>query len=126
MSSFILRCAFACVEFHTKMCYCMCQVSCRGENVLLGVILFCVVTRASAFLLRAVNYLACVDYLRRGVGSLRLQLCLEVAVRLTSLMLFHLLYVASSFAADSTNKFNEVFVRSHQYECYTNFFKCLN
>ena len=61
--------------------------------VVFGVILFsCGVTRASAFLLRGVNCLACVDCLRRGVGSLRLQLCSEVAVRLTSLMLFHSLY----------------------------------
>ena len=63
--------------------------------VLFGIILFSFsVTRASAFLLHAVNCLACVDCLRRGVGSLRLQLCSEVAVQLTSLMLFHSLYVA--------------------------------
>jgi len=84
------------------------------HSVLFGVILFsCIVMRASAFLLRAVNCLACVDCLRRGVGSLRLQPCSEVAVRLTSLMLFHSLYVAWSFAADSTNKFNKAFIRSH-------------
>jgi len=72
------------------------------------------VTRTSAFLLQAVNCLACVDCLWRGVGYLRLQPCSEVAVRLTSLMWFHSLYVAWSFAADSTNKFNRVFIRSHQ------------
>ena len=84
VSSCILRCAIACVDFHVE-----------GENVLFGVILFsCSVTRASAFLLRAINCLVCVDCLRRGVGSLRLQLCSEVAVRLTTLMLFHSLYVA--------------------------------
>ena len=72
VSSCILRCAIACVDFHVE-----------GENVLFGVILFsCSVTDGSAFLLRAVNCLACVDCLRRGVGSLRLQLCSEVAVRL--------------------------------------------
>ena len=103
MSSCILRCAIACVDFHVE-----------GENVLFGVILFSSsVTRASAFLLRAVNCLACVDCLRRGVGSLRLQLCSEVAVRLTTLMLFHSMYIAWSFAADSTNKFNKAFIRSH-------------
>jgi len=66
-------------------------------NVLFGVILFsCIVMCASAFLLRTVNCLACVDCLqsRRGIGSLRLQPCSEVAVQLTSLMLFHSLYVA--------------------------------
>ena len=84
VSSYILRCTIACVDFHGE-----------GENVLFGVILFsCSVTHASAFLLSAVNCLACVDFLRRGIGSLRLQLCSEVAVRLTSLMLFHSLYVA--------------------------------
>jgi len=30
-------------------------------------------------------------------------------------MLFHLLYVAWSFAADSTNKFNKAFPRWHQF-----------
>ena len=55
----------------------------------LALFCFLVVSRgASAFLLRTVNCL------RRGVGSLRLQPCSEVAVRLTSLMLFHSLYVA--------------------------------
>jgi len=63
-------------------------------GVLFGVILFsCIVTRASTFLFRAVNCLACVDCLQRGVGSTRLQPCSEVAVRLTSLMLFHSPYV---------------------------------
>jgi len=77
-SSCVLRCAIACVDFHVE-----------GENVLFGVILFSSgVTRTSAFLLHAVGCL------RRGVGSLRLQLCSEVAVRLTTLMLFHSLYVA--------------------------------
>jgi len=79
VSSCILRCAIARVDFHVE-----------GENVLFGVILFsCSVTHASAFLLRAVNCLACVDCLRRGVGFWRLELCSEVAVRLTTLMLFH-------------------------------------
>jgi len=55
---------------------------------------FSIVTRASAFLFRAVNCLARVDCLQRGVGSLRLQPFSEVAVRLTLLMLFHSLYVA--------------------------------
>ena len=56
--------------------------------VLFGVILFsCIVTRECIFVAR--RCLACVDCLRRGVGSLRLQPCSEVAVRLTSLMLFH-------------------------------------
>ena len=81
---------------------------------LFGVILFsCSVTRTSAFLMRAGNCLACVDCLRRGVGSFRLLLCSEVAVRLTTLRLFHSLYVVWSFAADSTNKFNKAFIRSH-------------
>ena len=107
MSSYILRCAIACVEFHVE-----------GENVLFGIILFSCVTRASAYLLRAVNCLACVDCLRHGVdclrrgfGSLRLQPCSEVVVRLTLLMLIHSLYVAWSFAADSTNNFNKAFLR---------------
>jgi len=57
-----------------------------------GVILVsCIVTCTSAFLLHAVNYLAFVDCLRRGVGSLRLQPCSEVTVWLTSCMLLHLL-----------------------------------
>jgi len=65
------------------------------KSVLFGVILFsCNVTCASAFLLPAVNCLACVDCLRRGVGFLRLQLCSEVAGRLTTLRLFHSLYFA--------------------------------
>jgi len=54
----------------------------------LALFCFLVVSSASAFLLRAV------DCLRRGVGSLRLQPCSEVAVRLTTLMLFHSLYAA--------------------------------
>jgi len=84
VSSYILSCAIACVAFHVE-----------GENVLCGVILFsCIVTHASAILLHAVNCLACVDCLRHGVGSLRLQPCSEIAARLTSLMLFNLLYVA--------------------------------
>ena len=84
LSSYILRCAIACVEFHVE-----------GENVLFGVILFsCIFTRVSAFLLRAVNCLVFVDCVLRGVGSFRLQLCSEAAVRLTSLMLFHSLCVA--------------------------------
>ena len=86
----------------------------NNPPVLFGVILFsCIVTRASAFLLRAVNCLVCVDCLRRGVGSLRLQPCSEAAVRSTSLMLFHSLYAAWSFVANSTNKFNKAFIRSH-------------
>ena len=90
--------------------------------VLFGVILFsCIILRASALLLHAVNYLAFVDCLRRGVGSLRLQPCSEVAVRLTSLLLFHSLYVAWSFAADSTNKFNKAFRRSHHVRCCFSF-----
>jgi len=102
VSSYILRCAIACVKFHVE-----------GENVLFGIILFsCIVTHPSTFLLCAVNCLACVDWLRRGFGSLRFHPCSEVAVRLTSLMLFHLMYVAWSFAADSTNKFNKAFIRS--------------
>ena len=70
--------------------------------------------------MRAVICLTCVECLRRGVGSLRLQLCAEVAVRLTTLMLFHSLYVAWSFAADSTNKFNKAFNRSyHLFQCFS-------
>jgi len=119
VSCYLTWCAFACVELHTEMCYCMCRFSCRGANVLLGAILFsCSVTRASAFLLWTVNCLACVDCLRHGVGSLRFQLCSEVAVRLTTLMLFHSLYVAWSFTADSTTKFNKAFIRSHQFETF--------
>ena len=109
--------------FNEKPAY-SCSVKCAWmstgywDTVLFGVILFsCIVTRASAFLLRAVNCLACVDCLRRVVGSLRLQPCSEVAVRLTSLMLFHSLYVAWSSAADSTNKFNKAFIRSHHLYC---------
>jgi len=76
------------------------------RSVLFGVILFsCSVTRASAFLFRAVNCLACVDCLRRGVGSLRFQLCSEVAVRLTTLMLFHSLYVTSSWSSGKCVRF---------------------
>ena len=102
MSSYLIRCV-ACVEL---LC-CLCRVTNKdgllrvssfhveGENVLFGVVLFsCIVTRASTFLLRAVNCLACVDCLPHGVGSLRFQACSEVAVRLTSLVLFHSLYVA--------------------------------
>jgi len=106
VSSCILRCTIVCVDFHVE-----------GENVLFGVILFsCSVMRVSAFLLRTVNCLACVDCLQHGIGSLRLQLCSEVAVRLTRLMLFHSLYVALSFTADSTNKFDKAFIRSHHGE----------
>jgi len=80
-----------------------------------GVILFpSVVPRTSAFLLRVDNYLAFVNCLRRGVGSLRLQFCSAVTVLLRPCMLFHLVYVAWSFAAGSTNKFNKAFIRSHQ------------
>jgi len=88
----------------------------QKTGVLFGIILFsCIVTRTSAFLLRGVNCLLFVDCLRRGVGSLCFQPCSEVAVWLTSLMLFHSLYVASSFAADLTNKFNKAFIRSHHF-----------
>jgi len=60
-----------------------------------GVILFpSVVPRTSAFLLRVDNYLAFVNCLRRGVGSLRLQFCSAVTVLLRPCMLFHLVYVA--------------------------------
>ena len=71
-----------------------CSVCSFEDIVLFGVILFsCIVMRTSAFLLCAINCLACVDCLRHGVGSLCLQPCSEVAVRLTSLMLFHSPYV---------------------------------
>jgi len=83
------------------MWYCVCRVSCRGWE--------CPIWRYSVFYI-----VTCVDCLWRGVGSLRLQPCSEVTVRLTSLMLFHSLYVAWAFAADSTNKFNKIFIRSHQ------------
>ena len=60
VSSCILRCTIACVNFHVE-----------GENVLFGIILFsCSVTRTSAFLLRAINCLACVDCLWHGFFAL--------------------------------------------------------